>query len=708
MRVSYNWLKEYVDLKWSPDEVSAALITAGFEIAGLIETPDNDTILDIELTVNRGDCLSFIGIAREVSALIKKPLKLSCGHSSAKSKRLSNSIKVSIVEQNLCPRYTCRIIEGIKVAPSPVWLKEKLEKVGISTVNNVVDVTNLVMMELGHPMHAFDYHTLANKSIIVCQATEGEKIHALNGQTYNLSPNMLIVADTERPIALAGIIGSVESSVNEKTSAIVLECAYFLPKSVRNTARQLGIQTESSYRFEREIDIDGLYKAQNRATQLILELCEGWNASEIIDEYPIKFKKIDITLRPTRVNKVLGTQIEITEMIDILKRLEFKVLAPLAAEEDILNVTVPSFRHDITREIDLIEEISRIYGYHRIPTTLPTKSNCISINEDYKINKTAKSILTACGFYEVITYAFSNIDLLNKAQICCNNPIIVQNPLSKEDNMMCISLIPNLLKTLSWNINRGETSLKIFELSRVFLPSDNPLPVEKEVLCAAIIGDWRGSNWQEQKIESNLTGAIFYYLKGIVEKLMEELGIVGYNLEASPIDRKSQVTTPFHPGQCAIIKYNEKELGIIGQIHPIVTNNFNLPSPVYLFELDWKAIVSLSNQKRTFKPLPKYPSVVRDLAIVVAEDVQSDEIVRIIENRGNTFIKGVSSKGKSLLKKVVLFDLYQGEKIEQGKKSLAYSLTYRSDRATLTDEVINKIHNEIVEALQKELKASLR
>lgn len=708
MRVSYNWLKEYVDLKWSPEEISAALITAGFEVAGLIKTPDNDTILDIELTVNRGDCLSLVGIAREVSALTKKPLKLSCGHLATKSKRLGNSIKVSIVEQDLCPRYTCRIIEGIKVAPSPVWLKEKLEKVGISTVNNVVDVTNFVMMELGHPMHAFDYHTLANKSIIVCQATEGEKIHSLNGQRYNLSPNMLIVADTERPIALAGIIGSIESSVKEKTSAILLECAYFSPKSVRNTARQLGIQTESSYRFEREIDIDGLYKAQNRATQLILELCEGGNASEIIDEYSVKFEKTSITLRPTRVNRVLGTQIEITEMIDILKRLEFEVTEREIAEESLLNVIVPSFRHDITREIDLIEEISRIYGYHRIPTTLPTKSNCISINENYKINKTAKSILTACGFYEVITYAFSNIDLLNKAQIYCNNPIIVQNPLSKDDNIMCISLIPNLLKTLSWNINRGGTSLKIFELGRVFLPSDNPLPVEKEVLCAAIIGDWRDSNWQEQKVESHVTGAIFYYLKGIVEKLMEELGIVGYKFEAASVISPTKILSPFHPGQCAIIKYNEKELGIIGQIHPVVINNFNLPSPVYLFELDWEAIVSLSNQKRRFKHLPKYPSVIRDLAIVVAEDVQSDDIVRIIENKGNTFIKGISSKGKSLLKKVVLFDLYQGEKIEQGKKSLAYSLTYRSDRATLTDDLVNKIHNEIIEALQKELKAILR
>jgi len=684
MLVSYNWLKDYVDFDFSPEELAYKLTKLGFETTNL-EKVEDDTIIDLELTVNRGDCLSMIGLAREISALSSTQLKMPTPPVFNLSKKLTSLVNVSLVESKLCPRYTGRIIEGVQISSSPLWLREKLEKVGIKSINNVVDITNFVMLELGQPLHAFDYHTLVGNKIIICRATIGEKLTALNGMTYALSPEMLIIADVEKPLALAGIIGGENSGVKEETTTIFLECAYFDPSNIRQTSKLLALPTESSARFERGVDPEGLIRAQNRATQLIMNICLGKSVSPLIDEYPKKFKKIIIDLPPNRVNRVLGTNITEKEIKDILQPLGFGIKQE---DQTSLQVEVPSFRYlDITREIDLIEEIVRVYGYDKIPVTLPTSSFKVGIDYEYELINKAKEILVSCGFYEVITYAFTSPNLLLKTKIPVANEVIINNPLKEEENLMPPSLIPNILKVLSWNINRDNKDLKIFELGKVFLKEgEKLLPKEKEILIGAIVGNYHQPNWRDKAILANL-----YDLKGVVERLLLELGISKYEVLIGNYPT-------FHPIRQIKLVYQGITFGILGELHPEIGEELKLPKGIYLFELQWDDILKWVNLEKKFKPLPKYPVVQRDVAILIKEEVNSGQITRIIEEVGG-----------SLIAKVRLFDLYQGgDKIPEGYKSLAYAITYRQHDATLTDEKVNEVHNKIILELKAALGAELR
>lgn len=687
MLISYNWLKEYIDFDFSPQELAAKLTDLGFETANLGGKGD-DTVIDLELTVNRGDCLSMLGMAREISAITNNPLKIPSFQTFDLSKRLTSMINVSLVEPKLCPRYTGRVIDGVKVGASPSWLSASLEKAGIRSINNVVDITNFVMMELGHPMHAFDYQTLLGGKIIICRATSGEKLIALDGTTYELSPEMLIIADAQRPVALAGIIGGENTGVKEGTTTIFLECAYFNPTNVRQTAKQLGIQTESSYRFERGVNPEGLIVAQNRATQLIMEICKGKSVTEIlvsqiIDDYPKKFKKTIINLTPARVNKILGTEITSMDIKGILQPLGFEIKEEACLVEDkSLALTVPSFRHlDVNREIDVIEEIARVYGYDKIPTSLPAGSFNVAINREYALTDFAKEILVSCGFYEVITYPFSSPDILRQTKIPLSNEVLIDNPLRTDENLMCPSLIPNILKVIIWNINRDTYDLKIFELGKVFSSQG-----EKKVLLGAVAGNYRQPDWRNKATSANL-----YDLKGVVEKLLLELGITDYELLAG--DHPS-----LHPSRQIKLVCRETTLGIIGELHPEIAEELKIPGQTYLFEIDWDNLVKARvNRKRRYYPLPKYPAVRRDLAILIKEDISSAQITRIIED-----------VGRDLIEKVGLFDVYQGDKIPTGYKSLAYSVTYRKPEATLTDEEVNEVHSRIIAQIKNKMGAELR
>lgn len=683
MLVSYNWLKEYVDFDFSPQELADKLTNLGFESTNLKKV-DDDTVIDLELTVNRGDCLSMVGVAREIATLTHNKLRFAPSTSLNLSKRLTHLVNVSLVEPKLCPRYTGRIIDGVKVSTSPLWLRELLEKVGINSINNVVDITNYVMIELGQPLHAFDYHTLIGNKVIICRASLGEKITALNGIIYELAPEMLIIADAERPIALAGIIGGKETSVKDDTTTIFLECAYFEPTNIHKTARQLDIQTESSYRFERGVDPEGLIRAQNRATQLIVEICKGKAVSDIVDEYPKKFKKTIIDLKPDRVNRVLGTKIKKEEMKDILQPLGFGILEK---DDKTFQIEVPSFRYlDIRREIDLIEEIVRVYGYDKIPTSLPKGSFEVGINRKYELANKAKEILISCGFYEVITYPFSSPNILHKIKIPVKNEVIISNPLREDENLMAPSLIPNILRVLSWNINRGNYALKIFELGKVFSTNvEELLPKGKEVLIGAITGNYQEPNWQNKAISSNL-----YHLKGVIEKLLLELGIINYDLTLGE-------HPALHPTRQIKLIYQGTTFGIMGELHPDIAQKLKLLKEIYLFELQWDSILNWVNLERKFKPLPKYPAVQRDIAILIKEDITSAQVIKIIKQ-----------VGADLIERVNLFDLYQGDKIPQGYKSLAYSITYRKPDATLKDEEVNEVHNKIILELKNTLLAELR
>ncbi|MEW6618443.1 MAG: phenylalanine--tRNA ligase subunit beta [bacterium] len=682
MLISYNWLKEYVDFDFSPTELADKLTNLGFETAN-VERVGDDTMIDLEITVNRGDCLSMIGIAREISALNKTKLKIPSPPAFNLSKKLTQMVNILIVDPKLCPRYTGRIIEGVKVAPSPVWLRERLEKVGIRSINNIVDITNFVMMELGHPLHAFDYQTLMGKKVIICRAAPHEKILTLDGVIYELSQEMLIIADAERPIALAGIIGGEDSRVKEETTTILLECAYFNPQNIRQTTKQLQIQTESSYRFERGVDPEDLILVQNRATQLITEICGGKSISPIIDVYPKKFKKTIINLRIDRINRILGTSIKGNEVKDILQSLGYGIKEE---EKGIFLIEVPSFKHlDITREIDIIEEIAQIYGYEKIPITLPAGSFKVAMDYEYELSNKAKQILVSCGFYEVITYSFTSPNFLAKTKIPLTNEVIISNPLRGDENLMCPSLIPNILKVLQWNINRDNYDLKVFELGKVF-STDKPLPKEQNVLIGAIAGNYHEANWRHK----TTILANFYDLKGVIEKLLQELCISGYEFLTG--DHAS-----LHPTRQTKLVYQDTPIGIMGELHPQIAAELKLPEDIYLFELNWDKLLSLINLEKRFKPLHRFPAVVRDMAILVKDEIDSSQITKIIEE-----------VGEGLIERIKLFDLYQGDKIPTGYKSLAYSITYRKQEITLTDEEVNERHNKIIIELKNRLGVELR
>ncbi|MBI4778722.1 phenylalanine--tRNA ligase subunit beta [Candidatus Desantisbacteria bacterium] len=697
MKVSYNWLKENVAINIPPHELSDKLTMAGLEVAG-IEEKDEDYIIDIELTVNRGDCLSIMGMAREVSAIMNiafEPPEIL----QLKGENLSK-IDISLQNPELCPRYTARVIQGIRVEPSPLWLQNKLNGFGIRPINNIVDVTNFCLAELGHPMHAFDYNLINGKNIIIRQALEDEKILALDEKEYELSQEMLLITDKMSPLALAGIIGGNATRVNDNTTTILMECACFSPSSVRKTARLLGIQTESSYRFERGVDPQGLIRAQDRAAGLILSMCPGAKVSGIIDCYPTTIPSIDILLRIERVNRILGTEVTPEEMRDILIRLGFEV-EPIVFHAYTLAVKVPSFRKDITREIDIVEEIVRIHGYEKVPVSLPSLTSVAFKKKAQIVNEKAKDILCGCGLNEVITYSFLNPEMLDKvgqAFLPVNNPVnnqaflpvnhvVVSNPLSEEGRLLTHSLIPNLLEVVARNINQGNGQVKIFEIAKVFFKScDNDLPVEQEHLVIMIRDDGDKVRWDGEKQK----GLSFYDLSGILHALFAELGICEYTLEETE-DKK------FHPYVCAAIMVKDEKLGSIGQINPDITENLKLPQNIYALEIEWQKIMTLADFTRKFTPLPRYPSVIRDIAILAENEMPSSKIVEIIREAGN-----------SLIEDIRLFDLYHGEQVSEGYKSLAYSITYRSPDKTLTENEVGMVHEGIIQLLMERLGVRVR
>ncbi|MBI4753098.1 phenylalanine--tRNA ligase subunit beta [Candidatus Desantisbacteria bacterium] len=661
MKLSYEWLKEFVDIDISPQELSDRITMAGLEVAG-IERVDEDYILDVELTVNRGDCLSMLGMAREVSAIMgingKQPdipqLK----------EKIPCRLEISLQNPELCPRYTARVIQNIRVEPSPLWLQEKLKRFGIRPINNIVDVTNFCSAELGQPMHAFDYDLINGNSVIIRQAIMGEKIRALDEREYELIPTTLVIADQMKPIALAGVIGGADTGVTDMTTTILMECAYFSASSIRRTARLLGIQTESSYRFERGVDPQGLINAQNRAAGLILSMCPEAKISNIIDCYPTTIPCVNISLRIERVNRILGTKITPEEMRNILIRLGFEV-EPIVFQPYSLKVKAPSFRFDMNREIDLVEEIFRIYGCEKIPVALPPLSSIAFKKKAQIVNERAKNILCGCGLNEVITYSFLDPEMLEKMSVHVEaqkkkNHVVVSNPLSEEGRLLTHSLIPNLISIAAWNVNREATEM-IWEA-----------------------GDTIRWDGEKQK------RAGFYNLSGILHTLFTELGICEYVLEETKDEK-------FLPGVCARIRVGDEILGLLGQVNPDITERLKLPQNIYAMEIVWQKVIAIVNLARKFTPLPRYPSVTRDMAILAKDDMASSKLIEVIRNAGGPLIESVR-----------LFDLYRGEHVSTGYKSLAYSITYRSHEKTLTEDEVNRVHDAIIQQLGERLGVRMR
>jgi phenylalanyl-tRNA synthetase beta chain len=683
MAVSINWLKQYVDIPWTPQELAHRLTMAGIAIEG-VEEIEGDNIMELDLTPNRGDCLGMINLAREVAALQHTDVKIPELNIWESREKVGDYIKVEIADPDLCLRYAARVVQNVKIKPSPEWLQTCLVNSGIRPINNVVDITNYVMLETNQPLHAFDYNLLSEaKKILVRRADEGEKIITLDDVERTLDKDMLLITDNGRPVALAGIMGGQNTEIGDDTVNVLIESACFHYVGIRKTSRKLALRSDSSMRFEKGSDVNGLIYALNRAAYLMQELAEGEVAQGICDQYPDPQVPQTVLLRPQRVNRVLGITLSKEEIKGYIKDLKF----PVREESDGLMVFVPSYRPDIELEADLIEEVARLHGYENIPATFPRDASRGGLTP-YQIFKDKVKDLMARTLYEVMTYSFVTpryFDMLCLPQdSMLRDTVKVANPLSEEQSVMRTLLLPGLLDTMSRNLARKNNNLAFFEMGKVFFPQDQELPRE-ELMLGMVVAGRQESNWLKQNVEMD-----FYYLKGFLENFLGQLGVENPKFEA--------VTQPaYHPGRCARIVCQGKELGVMGEIHPQVRQNFDIKPRVCALELNADVLFTLTSPKHMMESITRYPAVERDIALLLHEEIKSDEVVEVIK-----------ASASSLLQKVNLFDVYTGDRVESGYKSLAYRLLFQSGERTLTETEVNQVMEGIMAALKDKLGISLR
>jgi phenylalanyl-tRNA synthetase beta chain len=647
-----------------------------------------DFILDIDLTPNRPDAASMIGIARDIAALSGGKLKKPKYEVKEIEEPASDWVNVLIEDVDACPRYAARVIKGVKIGKSPFWLRRKLEYCGMRSINNIVDITNFVLLETGHPLHAFDYDLFTpfsgkpNKKVLVHRAEDKEKFITLDEIERTLNPEVLLITDGNKPVALAGIMGGMESEVTEKTKSILLESAYFNPRVIRRGRISLGLNTEASYRFERGADPNMVAKAADRAAQLMENLCEGKVLKGVVDNYPEAVLPLKLSFRPERCSKILSVGIERKNIREIFENLEIKVTDNGSGK---MSVEVPTFRPDLTREIDLIEEIARIYGYDKIETFFRAGGALLTpVTEEERLIKRVKNFLAGKGFFEVVTN-----NLVDPVKMSKINPlrkgVRVLNPLNEELSTLTTSLSYNLLSVIYHNLNRKEKDLRFFELSKVFWAKDGDSPEEKLQLEIALCGEKAPTFWDEKEQKTD-----FYDLKGILEDLLSELKIQDYTL----LHKESNL---FSEEISFEAQSQGKSLGWLGKLSFEILKLFDIEEEIFLAEIDFQNLSESIPPLKFYTPLPRFPRVERDISLVVEERILAGDLGRKIIELG----------GK-LIEKIQLFDLYKGPQVPEGKKSLAYAIWYRSEERTLTDEEVEKVHRKIVEGLKASFGAELR
>ncbi|MBT3184365.1 MAG: phenylalanine--tRNA ligase subunit beta [Nitrospina sp.] len=688
MKVQVDWLKEYTEIDVPADELGHVLTMAGLEIESheTVQLPDgeNSEVLELNVTPNRGYCLSHIGVAREVSALLNKSLKLPDPLKTLESEwgtvAVADRVAVENLEPELCPRYCALVIENVKVGPSPKWLKDRLTAIGLRPINNIVDITNFVMMEYGQPLHAFDRDLLAGNKIIIRRAKKGEPFASLDGTELKLEPDALVIADGERPVALAGIMGGTNSQVSETTRDVVLESACFDPATVRQGSKKYGLRSDSSYRFERGVDFNGVVSAQARAVLMMKELAGGEICSGRVDINSETGKLKNVSLRVDRVNQLLGTNFDTAEVVNLLSQLGMKVTKQ---PERSLEVKIPSFRPDLSREADLIEEIARIDGFDKVDTVYPVAGvRPVRISARQNIIEKAREVFCCAGFAETIHYSFIERVYAEefKTAFASEQVIALKNPLSSDYDTMRTSLLPGLLKTAALNLSKGQKPLKLFEVGSVYSSSATGARTEKAVLSAIVLGPYELTPWKPRS-----GGYDFYDLKGTLETLITHLHL---KLEIFPDSRPFLV-----PEKSVRVQIGDKELGYLGQMTP--EQNLVGELDVYALELDLGALEKSAPYK--FQPIAKFPEIYRDISILVDRSVTSQKVADLILKTGNP-----------LIQKVELYDHFAGKKIQADKKSLTFALSFQSAERTLSDEEVNPLFEKIVQTLKSELGASLR
>ncbi|PLX92894.1 MAG: phenylalanine--tRNA ligase subunit beta [Desulfuromonas sp.] len=651
-----------------------------------------DVHYELGLTPNRADCLSVIGVAREVAGMANAPLRLPEPVVTEAGAPIESLTSITIDEPELCPRYTARLITGVKIGPSPRWLVERLEAIGLRSINNVVDVTNYVLMELGHPLHAFDFNLLRGKKIVVRRAQDGDVFTTLDSQERQLNSTDLTICDGEGAVALAGIMGGENSEIQPETTDVLLESAYFDPLTIRRTSKRLGIHTDSSHRFERGADVDIVTLALDRATALIHELAGGEVAKGRIDVYPASLPQRQVTLRPKRCAEILGLDLPESRIDELLRGISLPVKKVTQDGEGLLQVTIPRYRHDLEREIDLVEEVARLNGYDAIPVTMPvSQALCQRAPKQQRQVRQLRDTVVAAGFSEVVNYSFIAMSSWDRLALAADDvrrkTVKVLNPLTEEQAVMRTTLLPSLLETVARNLAYRSRDLRLFELRPVFLPQEGEeLPVEKLRLTAALCGRRDPDGWAQSREMVD-----FFDAKGMVEAILSSFLVEKVNWSI-------EVDEPYlHPGKSALLKTRKRVIGTVGELHPQVQANFEIDAPLYLIDLDLEALFAESKEFGGFRPLSRFPDVYRDTALLVDEGVSAAHIFSVFEKSRSREVE-----------EMILFDLYRGDKLPEGKKSLAIRVRYRSPEKTLTDDEISRFHGRIVDALCKQLQAEVR
>jgi phenylalanyl-tRNA synthetase beta chain len=694
MKFTFNWLKELVTFRASPQELGEMLTMAGLEVESVTalrepETDREDWLFEVGVTPNRGDCLGIVGIAREVSALAVGQLKTIRVSAHGKDSNIAKRVNIKIVNRRLCPRYSARIVEEVRLGPSPGWVRFRLEACGIRSLNNVVDITNYVMLETGQPLHAFDLDRLPERRIVVRPAKEIRKFTTLDGVERELAAEDLLICDGDVTIALAGVMGGTNSEVTPETRSILLESANFDPLSIRRTAKRLGLHSEASHRFERGVDPEGTLFALDRAVYLLSELASGVALPGVADRYPGRPGTATLSLREKRVEEILGVRIGAQQAEKLLRSLGLKTQRQ--ASRGRIKVVVPARRADLTREADLIEELARLYGYEKIPSNLPR----LRSSGGRKDNRLAQErrirfFLAGEGLVEVINLPFTSPEL-NRAFPGLweqeSSPVAVLNPLAKENAEMRFSLIPGLIENLRVNLAQQAESFWAYHFGKIFRLGSDGTAEERQCLSGVLYGPRarRGLRTGSESSVGFLDG------KGLAEGILELLGSGGAAAWSG-----DGLCAALHPGRAASLRVNEKKLGYLGQVHPELSDRLGLP-PFLLFELDFDGLLQYAPRRITTRALPRFPSVERDFAIIIDRTFPAQQIVDWIKNRA-----------EALIQVVEVFDQYLGSPIPEGKKSLAYKISYRADDRTLTDTEVNALHQSLMDQVVELFGAQIR
>ena len=710
MDISYNWLRELTGVDLQPRELAERLTMAGLAVDAVKEAGD-DSVLEFDLTSNRPDCLSHLGIARETAALTGARVTLPESTAKSVEGRAEDFTSVVIEDEDLCPRYAARVVRGVKIGPSPEWLVKRLQAIGQRPINNVADITNFVMHEMGQPLHAFDLATLDEHRIVVRRARAGEKLKTLDGVERELDEQMLVIADASRAVAVAGVMGGEETEISGATTDVLIESAYFEPQSVRRTSKQLGLQTEASYRFERGVDYEGVRRAQDRCVALICELAGGTATVDAFDAYPKRIAPRTVSLRPRRVEELSGLNVTADESVRILSSLGFEK-SEGESEDGRVSFVAPTWRTDVSIEEDLVEEVARVHGYDKIGEALPPSPVTGEYLAGDRRRRAARQVLTAAGFNEAINISFideagatddsgggrfETVPGLMKGESEAGGEatpegegafVRLSNPIVEGARLMRPTLLPGLLESLRHNFNHGTRNVRLFETGRVFAANDDKdndeRPTEVEAFALVVTG---------QALEEGRASGReldFYDLKGALESASDAMRVSGLEFEAASVRHLRE-------GQSARVTLRGADVGTLGRLSEDVASAYKFRQPVYVAEVSLTALLTSVEESSRYTPLPRFPSVVRDVSLLADRRAGFGEMRRAVLSLGIEECRGVS-----------LVDVYEGANVPEGKRSVTLRVEYRADDRTLRDEEADQMHARVVAALEQEFGAQLR